>query len=62
MTKFVPLDKQSKKARKAYHKKQRKLWTNGLNPSTRIKESKKIYKRNRFQTKDDNSESGFFFS
>ncbi|MBQ7521457.1 MAG: hypothetical protein IJU14_01095 [Clostridia bacterium] len=58
MTKMIPLAKQSKKARKEYYKKQRNMWT--TNPVTKVKESKKIYKRNRFQAKSE-TENGFLF-
>ena len=58
MTKMTPLNKQSKKAQREYHRQQRNLWT--ISPVTRVKESKKIYKRNRFQAKSD-AENGFVF-
>ena len=46
MRKLTPLDKMSKKSRKAYHAKQRGSW-NGLSPVTRIVPNKKAYDRNR---------------
>ncbi len=58
MTKMIPLAKQSKKARKEYYKQKRNMWQ--TNPVTRVKESKKIYKRNRFQAKSE-TENGFLF-
>ena len=44
MEKFIPLNKQSKKAQKAYYAKQRKTWQ-GLDPVTKRVESKKTYNR-----------------
>ena len=46
MRKLTPLDKMSKKSRKAYHAKQRGSWS-GLSPVTRIVPNKKAYDRNR---------------
>lgn len=46
MQKLVPLNKQSKKAQRAYHSKQRGSWY-GLDPVTRIVPNKKAYDRNR---------------
>ena len=48
MKQFVPLDKQSKKARKEYHAKQRGSW-NGISPVTRTVPSGKVYERNRIK-------------
>lgn len=45
MKQFVSLDKQSKKAQKEYHAKQRGSWY-GLNPVTRIVPNRKAYSRN----------------
>ncbi len=42
--KVVPLAKQSKKARKAYHAKHRTTW-NGLSPVTRVAPDPKVYDR-----------------
>lgn len=50
MTQFVPLNKQSKKAQKEYHAKQRGSWY-GLSPVTRTCPSGKAY--NRSKTKRD---------
>lgn len=41
---FVPLEKRSKKAQKAYHAQQRGSW-NGVNPVTRAVPSGKEYNR-----------------
>jgi hypothetical protein len=43
MTNFVPLEKQSKKAQRAYHAQQRNIW--GINPVTRKTESKKAFSK-----------------
>lgn len=43
---LVPLHKQSKKAQKEYHAKQRGTW-NGISPVTRTVPSGKVYDRNR---------------
>ena len=40
---MVPLDKMSKKARKALAQEKRNLWT--MNPVTRVRESGKAYNR-----------------
>ncbi len=46
MKNAVPLDKQSKKARRAYHAGQRGSW-HGISPVTRVVPSRKVYDRNR---------------
>lgn len=46
MESFVPLNKRSKKAQRAYHKKQRGSWY-GLSPVTRTVPSGKVYDRNK---------------
>lgn len=46
MTRLVPLNKRSKKARREYHAKQRGSWY-GLSPITRTVPSGKVYDRNR---------------
>lgn len=46
MRKLTPIDKMSKKSRKAFHAQQRGSW-NGLSPVTRIVPNKKAYDRNR---------------
>ena len=43
---FIPMEKRSKKAQKAYHQMQRGTW-HGFNPATRIVRSGKVYDRNR---------------
>ena len=45
MQKMIPLDKQSKKNRRAYHAAQRGTW-NGVNPVSLMKPSGKTYDRN----------------
>ena len=44
MTNMIPLDKQSKKQQKAYHKKKRGDW-NGVKPVTRVVPGKTGYDR-----------------
>ena len=46
MRKLTPIDKMSKKSRKAYHAQQRGSW-NGISPVTRIVPNKKAYDRNK---------------
>lgn len=46
MKKLVPLSKQSKKEQRKYYAKRRGSW-NGVQPTTRVVRSKKIYDRNR---------------
>ena len=48
MKKMIPLNKQSKKAQRNYHAKQRGSW-NGLSPVTRVVPSKKIYSRKKLK-------------
>lgn len=48
MEQTVPLKKQSKKAQKLYHDKQRGSW-NGLCPVTRMTRNGKAYDRNRIK-------------
>ena len=48
MTKFVPYEKMSKKAKKLYDRQKRNEWT--VKPIQRIKESKKLYNRARQKT------------
>ncbi len=48
MKKIIPLAKQSKKAQKQYHAKQRGSW-NGLSPVTRVVPSKKVYDRKKIK-------------
>lgn len=48
---LVPLHKQSKKAQKEYHAKQRGSW-NGISPVTRTVPSRKVYDRSRVKRGD----------
>ncbi len=43
----VPRDKLSRKARKSLAQERRNIWT--MNPVTRVRESGKIYNRNRYR-------------
>ncbi len=43
MMTFVPKDKQSKTARRKAQKEKRRVW--GFSPVTRVKESRKVYRR-----------------
>ena len=60
MQKMIPLDKQSKKNRRAYHAAQRGTWY-GVNPVTRIAPDGKAYDRNRLkrETRNANRKWGF---
>ena len=49
--KFIPLKKQSKRAQKEYHDKQRGSW-NGVVPITRVIPNKKAYDRKRAKQAD----------
>lgn len=51
--KYVPLKKQSKRAQKAHHDRQRGSW-NGVIPTTKAIPSKKVYDRNRAKQEDRN--------
>lgn len=51
MQKFVPLEKQSKKAQAEHHKKQRNTW-GAMNPATRVVPNSKTYNRKRQAEKD----------
>jgi len=55
MKKFIPLYKQSKKNRKAFHEARRGSW-NGVNPVTRTVPSGKVY--NRKKQKQEDARSG----
>lgn len=44
--KIVPIEKQSKRAKKEFYSKQRGSW-NGVKPVTRVVKSKKLYDRNK---------------
>ena len=48
MKQFIPLEKQSKKARKEHYSKQRGSW-NEVSPVTRTIPSGKVYDRNRLK-------------
>lgn len=48
MKKMIPLNKQSKKAQRNYHAKQRGSW-NGLSPVTRVVPSGKVYDRKKLK-------------
>lgn len=48
MKNFIPIEKQSKKARKKHYAKQRGSW-NGVNPVTRSVPSGKAYNRNKIK-------------
>lgn len=50
----IPLHKQSKKAQKEHHAKQRGSW-NGISPVTRTVPSGKAYDRNRIKREDRRS-------
>ena len=45
---MIPLEKQSKKARRAFYEQMRGSW-NGVNPVTRTVPGKKTYDRNRMK-------------
>lgn len=51
MRQVVPLHKQSKKAQKEYHAKQRGSWY-GISPVTRIVPNRRAYDRNRIKRED----------
>lgn len=51
MTNTVPLKKQSKRAQKEFHSKQRGSWY-GISPVTRAVSSGKVYDRNRMKRED----------
>lgn len=55
MADFIPLDKQSKKARKAAARLKRRFWT--TDPRTKIVESRKLYDRKKL-AHDRNSDDG----
>ena len=56
MQRYISRDKLSKKARKELVNRDRLTW-NGLNPTTRIKESKKIYNRKKARNEYDEYQS-----
>ena len=51
MVNIVPLKKQSKRAQKEYHSKQRGSWY-GISPVTRTAPSRRLYDRNRIKRED----------
>lgn len=55
MNRWVPMEKQSKKAQRKYHSRQRGSW-NGLCPVTRTVPNKKAYDRNRMKNADRRAE------
>lgn len=60
MDTFIPLCKQSKRARKAFYASRRGTW-NGLSPVTRIAPSRKAYDRRRIKAADRAAKSGAGF-
>ncbi|SBW00011.1 conserved hypothetical protein [uncultured Eubacteriales bacterium] len=58
MKKLIPLKKQSKRAKKAYHAKQRGSW-HGVCPITRTVPSGRTYDRNRAKREDKASREPF---
>ena len=50
--KVVPIKKQSKKAQRQFNLKRRGDW-NGVNPTTRVVKSKKVYDRKKLRKPDD---------
>ncbi|MCL2707538.1 MAG: hypothetical protein FWF03_00325 [Defluviitaleaceae bacterium] len=58
MKRFVPRDKLSKKARKELYGKERGSW-GGVNPVTKILESKKLYDRKKARMAFDRNDPGF---
>lgn len=49
--KMIPLKKQSKREQRKFHTDKRSSW-NGIKPTTRIVESRKVYDRNRIRQAD----------
>ena len=58
--KYVPIEKRSKKAQKAYYAARRGSW-NGVRPVTKTVESKKIYDRKRMKRGFDPDASSVFY-
>ena len=58
---FVPINKQSKKARKAYHSAQRSTW-GILNPATRTMPNGKAYDRKKQKVNDRSDRESSFDS
>ena len=61
MDKFVPLEKQSKKKRRAYHAARRGSW-GGVNPVTRKPPNPKAYRRKKSRTWEDDSSGRDFLA
>ncbi len=59
MKQFIPLEKQSKKAKRAEHQRKRKSW-NGVNPVTKKDIPKTVYSRKRTRRRNDEHFSGGF--
>lgn len=57
MDKFVPLEKQSKKKKRAYHAVRRGNW-GGVNPVTRKPPNPKAYRRKKSRTWEDDDSTG----
>ena len=53
--KMTPIQKQSKRERKAFYAAQRGDW-NGLSPVTRVVESRRVYDRNRIKQESRKAE------
>ena len=49
--KMIPLEKQNKREQRKFHVDKRGSW-NGIKPTTRIVESRKVYDRNRIRQAD----------
>ena len=49
--KMIPLEKQSKREQRKFHANKRGSW-DGIKPTTRIVESRKVYDRNRIKQAD----------
>lgn len=49
--KMIPHEKQSKREQRKFHADKRGSW-NGINPTTRIVKSRKVYDRNRIRQAD----------
>lgn len=49
--KMIPLEKQSKREQRKFHADKRSSW-NGIKPTTRIVESRKVYDRNQIRQAD----------
>lgn len=54
MTKYIPLNKKSKKEQKKFHAMNRRTW-DGLNPATRTVPNGKAYNRKKIKQQDERS-------